>query len=137
MDMEPSTFDIKEKRKRITVFKIGKLWVFRYFIGDKELFKKLVDYYNRDSYRFDFKTISERNKALKLLELNGFDTDLIEDLSPYLVKLDKFKKYAPVLKNSVAYTETLKERIFVMKDLASVEEALDFGAEVYEGEVPF
>ena len=135
--MKQSTFDIKEKHKRITVFKIGKLWVFQYFFGDKELFKELVDYYNHDSYRFEFKTIGERNKALKLLELNGFDTDLIEDLSAYLVKLDKFKKYAPVLKNSLAHTETLKERIFVMKDLASVEEALVFGAEVYEGECPF
>jgi hypothetical protein len=136
-NMRPSTFDVKEKRKSISVFKIGKLWVFKHFFGDKELFKELVDYYNRDSYRFEFKTIGERNKALKILEFNNFETDLVEDLSEYLVKLDKSKKYAPVLKNSVEHTETLKERIFVMKDLASVEEALEFGAEVYEGAAPF
>jgi hypothetical protein len=135
--MRPSTFDVKEKRSRISVLKIGKLWVFKHLFGDKELLKELVDYYNRDGYRFEFKTIGERNKALKILEFNGFETDLVEDLSDYLVKMDKSTKYAPVLKNSVEYTETLKERIFVMKDLASVEEAPDFGAEAYEGDAPF
>jgi hypothetical protein len=54
-----------------------------------------------------------------------------------LVKLDKFSKYAPILKNSVAYTETPNERIFLMKDLAAVEEAIEFGAEIYEGDVAF
>jgi len=51
--------------------------------------------------------------------------------------LDKSSKYAPVLKNSVAYKETANERIFLMKDLAAVEEALSFGAKIYEGEVKF
>ena len=135
--MRPNTFDVKKKRKCISVFKVGKLWVFKYFFGDKEIFKELVDHYNRDRYCFEFKTIGERNKALKLLEFNDFDIDLVEDLSGYLVKLDKSSKYTPVLKNSVAHTETLKERIFVMRDLTSVEEALNFGAEVYKGDVKF
>jgi len=42
-----------------------------------------------------------------------------------------------VLKNSVAYKETANERIFLMKDLASVEEAVSFGAKVYEGDPKF
>jgi hypothetical protein len=61
----------------------------------------------------------------------------LEDLKGYIVKLDKFSKYAPVLKNSVAYTETANESFFLMKDLAAVEEAMEFGAVVYEGEVVF
>jgi hypothetical protein len=57
-------------------------------------------------------------------------------LKGYIIKLDKFSKYAPVLKNSVTYKETgQKERIFLMKDLPAVDEAIQFGAEVYEGEV--
>jgi len=32
------------------------------------------------------------------------------------------------LKNSVAFWETANERIFLMKDLAAVEEAVDLGA---------
>jgi hypothetical protein len=136
--MEPSTFDVAERRKHINVFKVGKLWVFKHFFSEnKELFRQLADHYNRETYRFEFKSVGERNQALKLLERNGFDAYPVEDLKGYVVKLDKFSKYAPVLKNSVAYTETAKERIFLMKDLAAVEEAIEFGAEIYEGDVAF
>ncbi len=85
----------------------------------------------------EFKSVGERNQALKLLERNGFDAYPVEDLKGYVVKLDKFSKYAPVLKNSVAYTETAKERIFPMKGRAAVEEAIEFGAEVYKGDLRF
>ena len=61
----------------------------------------------------------------------------MEDLKGYVVKLDKFSKYAPALKNSVAFKETLKERIFLMKDLAAVDEAIEFGAEVYDNDAAF
>jgi hypothetical protein len=136
--MEPSTFDVAERQMRINVFKVGRLWVFKHFFSENEgLFRQLADHYNRESYRFEFKSVGERNQALKLLERNGFDAYPVEDLMGYVVKLDKFSKYGPVLKNSVAYTETLKERIFLMKDLAAVEEAIEFGAEIYEGEVAF
>jgi len=52
-----------------------------------------------------------------------------------VVKLPKFAKYAQVLKNSVATKETATERIFLMKDLAAVEEAVGLGAERVEDEV--
>lgn len=29
--MEPNTFDVIERRRRITVFKLGNLWVFKQF----------------------------------------------------------------------------------------------------------
>jgi hypothetical protein len=136
--MEPSTFDVAEKRKRINVFKVEMLWVFKHFFSEnKDLFRQLADHYNRDTYRFEFKTVGERNQALKLLERNEFDAYPVEDLKGYVVKLDKFSKYGPVLRNSVAYTETIKELIFLMEDLAAVEVAIEFGAEIYEGYVAF
>jgi hypothetical protein len=49
----------------------------------------------------------------------------------------KHAKYAQVLKNSVAFKETANERLFLMKDLAAVEEAVGLGAKIYEGENPF
>jgi hypothetical protein len=49
----------------------------------------------------------------------------------------KFAKYAPVLRNSIACRETACERIFLMKDLAAVEEAVGLGAEIYAGASPF
>jgi hypothetical protein len=122
--MEANTFDVIPKRKRITVFKVGKHWVFKHFFDDKELFRELADHYDKDNYRFEYKTIGERNKALKLLEMRGFDFDLVENLKGYVVKLDRRSKYAPILKNSVAYVESPEWRVFLMKDLAAVEEAL-------------
>jgi len=38
---------------------------------------------------------------------------------------------------AVAFKETANERLFLMKDLAAVEEAVGLGAKIYEGEKPF
>jgi hypothetical protein len=61
----------------------------------------------------------------------------VEDLKGYVVQLPKSAKYAQVLKNSVAFKETANERLFLMKDLAAVEEAVGLGAKMYEGEISF
>jgi len=135
--MQANTFEVTERRKHITFFKLGKLWIFKQFFDNMELFKALLDYYNKDLYRFEFKSIGARNNALKLLERNGFDYDLVEDLKGYVVLLPKSSKYAQILKNSVAFKETVNERIFLMKDLAAVEEAVGLGAKNYEGDISF
>ena len=135
--MQANTFDVIPKRKRIIVFKVGKLWVFKQFFENRELFNALSDYYNKDQYRFEFKSTGARNNALKQLERNGFDYDLVEDLQGYVVQLPKNVKYAQILKNSVAFKETANERIFLMKDLVAVEEAVGLGAKIVEGEIAF
>ncbi len=71
------------------------------------------------------------------MERSGFDYDLVEDLKGYVVQLPKSSKYAQVLKNSVATKETMNDRLFVMKDLAAVEEAVRLGAKIYEEEISF
>jgi hypothetical protein len=135
--MQANTFDVIERRKRITIFKLGKLWVFKQFFDNHELFNALLDYYNKDLFRFEFKSTGARNNALKLLERNGFDYDLVADLKGYMVQLPKSAKYAQVLKNSMAFKETANERLFLMKDLAAVEEAVGLGAKIVEAEVAF
>jgi hypothetical protein len=37
--MQANTFDVIPKRKHITFFKLGKLWVFKQFFDNHELFK--------------------------------------------------------------------------------------------------
>ena len=135
--MQANTFDVIERRKKIMIFKLGKLWLFKYFFDNKEIFKALLDHYDKDLYRFEFKSTGARNNALKLLEKNGFDYDLVEDLKGYVIKLPKFAKYAQILKNSVAFKETATERIFLMKDLAAVEEAMGLGARIRKAETIF
>jgi hypothetical protein len=135
--MQANTFDVIERRKRITFFKLGKLWVFKHFFDNRAVFNVLLDYYNKDLFRFEFKSIGARNNALKLLEKNGFDYDLVEGLKGYVVQLPKNAKYAQILKNSVAFKDAANERLFLMKDLAAVEEAVGLGAKVHEGEISF
>jgi hypothetical protein len=71
------------------------------------------------------------------MERNGFDYDLVEDQKGYVVQLPKHAKYAQILKNSVAFKETANERLFLMKDLSAVEEAVGLSAKIYEGASPF
>ena len=133
-ELKASTFDVIQRHKRITLFKVGKLWVFKHFLDDKETFKALAEFYNDDKFRFEFKTFWERNNALKILDRNGFDYELVENLRPFVVKLSRYGKYAPLLKNSIAHMETSDWRIFLMKDLSSVEEAVRMGAKMYQGD---
>jgi hypothetical protein len=137
MNMQANTLDVIERRKSIIFFKLGKLWVFKQFFDNREVYNALLDYYNKDLYRFEFMSIGARNNALKLLEKSGFDYDLVEALKGYVVQLPNSAKYAQILKNSVAFKETANERLFLMKDLAAVEEAVGLGAKIVEGEVAF
>ena len=132
--MQPNTFDVIQRRKKVTLFKLGKIWVFKHFLDNKETFKALAEYYNEDKFRFEFKTFGARNQALKILERAGFDYELVEDLRPYVVKISRYAKYAPLLKNSISHMETTDWRIFLMKDLVAVEEAVRIGAEMYQGD---
>ena len=127
--MSGQTSNANVKREKINIFKIGDLWCFKYFFGDREIFTDLTEYYHRDKYRFELTSDEERDKVMKYLEEKGFAPVPIEDNAEYTVKIDRFKKYAPILRNSIDSEDKGKERVFIMKDLASVEEAIDKGAE--------
>jgi len=102
-ELKPSTFDVIERQRHVNVFKVGKLWIFRYFFENKEIFEALLNYYNEGSYRFEFKPTASRNQALKLLERNGFDYDLAENLKGYVVKLPKNAKYAQIYEGNMKF----------------------------------
>jgi hypothetical protein len=132
--MPVNTFDVIQRPKKIILFKLGKLWVFKHFFDDKSIFKALAERYNEDKFRFEFKTFGARNQALKILDRSGFDYELVEDLRPFVVKVSRYSKYARLLKNSISFMETADWRIFLMKDSAAVEEAVRLGAEPYQGD---
>ena len=85
--LQANTFDVLPRRKRITIFKTAGGWIFKHFFDDSAIFKELADHCNRGLFRFELETVGEKNKALKLLELRGFDVELVEDLKGYEVKL--------------------------------------------------
>ena len=128
-------FDID--RKKINVFKIGKTYCFKHYFNDKQVFEELSKYYNKEKYRFECSTAGERNKNIKYLWKVGFDAYLIEDPVEYIVKIDRTKKYAPILKSSIEQIETGNIRLFLMKDKAAVEQAVEHGAERYTDETEF
>jgi len=65
--MPVNTFDVIQHHKKINLFKLGKLWVFKHFFDDKAIFKALAESYKEDKFRFEFKTFGARNQALKIL----------------------------------------------------------------------
>jgi hypothetical protein len=135
--MEADALAIDHEKRHVTLFKAGNHWIFKHYFDDQETFRELADYYDKDGYRFVLKTPGERNKALKLLERRGFDVAQVENARGYVVKLNRYIRYGPVLKNSVAQIETPEWRIFLMKDKASVDEAVRLGAKVVEVDVRF
>ncbi|MGV8175986.1 MAG: hypothetical protein ACP5OU_09820, partial [Methanothrix sp.] len=135
--LPPNTFDVLPRRKKITIFN-------RQAAGSSSTSSTTVrssrswpTTTTRTSYGFEFKTVGERNKALKPQEMRGFDVELVEDLKGYVIKLPRYSKYALVLKNSVAMIETQEWHIFRMKDLAAMEEAQRQGAKIVEVDVKF
>jgi len=132
MSME---FDIT--REKINVFKIRKTYCFKHYFNDREVFEELSKYYNEKKYRFECGTAGERNKIIKYLWKVGFDAYLIEDPVEYIVKIDRTKKYAPILKSSIEQIETGNIRLFLMKDKAAVEQAIESGAERCTDETEF
>ena len=122
-------FDIT--RKKINVFKIGKLYCFKYYFTDRQIFTELSPYYNKEKYRFECGAVGERNKIIKYLWKVGFDVTIVEDLHEYIIKIDRMKPSVSILKDSIEQTEIGRDRIFLMKDICSVEYAIEQGAERY------
>ncbi|MGB3919732.1 hypothetical protein [Methanothrix sp.] len=124
-------------KREITIIRAGSYWAFKHFFEDKETFRELASYYDRNEFRFILKTPGERNLVAKLLERRGFAVKAIEDSRGYVVKLSRKSRYSWVLKNSLARIENDEWRIFLMKDEESVKEALKQGAKLVEVDVRF
>lgn len=67
----------------IYIFKLGSLWYFKYFFEDREIANDLAEYYNRDRFRFELKSIEERDNVMKYLKEKGFEPVPIIDACEY------------------------------------------------------
>jgi hypothetical protein len=94
-------FEIAEKRPRINVFKLGGAYYFKHFFDDPELFREFEPFYEKARFRFRMATVGERNKVMKLLDRKGYDPTLIEDPTPFTMKISRYQKYGELLKNSI------------------------------------
>ncbi len=66
------SFDITQQRPRINLFKLNKVYYFKHFFDNPELFRELEPYYEMASYRFKMATAGARNKVMKYLDRKGF-----------------------------------------------------------------
>ena len=48
ISMQPNAFDVMPRRKRLSVFKLGKLWVFKQFFDNRALFDVRVQVHRRE-----------------------------------------------------------------------------------------
>jgi hypothetical protein len=124
------SFDMTNNRPSINIFKISGAYYFKHFFNDPELFRELEPFYDKSRYRFKMATAGERNKVMKLLDMKGYDPTIIEDPAPFTVEIGKYQKYGELLKNSVDNYPLWEKIVFVMKDMACVEQALAVGAVV-------
>lgn len=121
-------FDVISKRVRVNIFKIDGAFYFKHFFDDPRVFEELQPYYEKARYRFKMRTVGERNKVIKFLDNNGYDPIVVEDVTPYTVEVGRYERYGELLKNSVDSHLTGDKMILIMKDAASVEQALINGA---------
>ncbi len=122
------SFDATDKHPRINIFKISGAYYFKHFFDDPELFREFEPFYEKSRYRFKMATVGERNKVMKLLDMKGYDPTIIDDSAPYTVEIGKYQKYGELLKNSIENYPLRDKMVFVMKDMAWVEQALAMGA---------
>jgi hypothetical protein len=124
------SFDVTNKRPSINIFKLQGAYYFKHFhfFDDPELFRDLELFYDKPRYRFKMATAGERNKVMKILDLKGYDPTIIEDPAPFTVEIGKYQKYGELLKNSIDNYPLREKIVFVMKDMACVEQALAMGA---------
>ena len=122
------SFDVKNKRPRINIFKVSGGYYFKYSLMILNYFRELEPFYDKSRYRFKMATAGERNKVMKVLDMKGYDPTIIDDPAPYTVEIGKYQKYGELLKNSVDNYPLREKIVFVMKDMACVEQALAMGA---------
>ncbi len=71
--------DAEGAQGRIYIFKLGRLWYFKQFFDDPQLFEALATYYNRERFRFELTTVAARDEVMKYLRAQGYDPIIIED----------------------------------------------------------
>lgn len=66
-------------------------------------------------------------KVIVLGHHSFVNNEIGDNLGPFVIKLSKYSKYTSLLKNSIAFFDVPNWRIFLMKDLAAVEEGCEDG----------
>lgn len=118
------------KRKReFNAFRVGDTYVFKHHFGP-DIFEELRPYYDDEEYRFAVPQV-DMPEVERLLAANFYDVALVEDAEEYCVARAKDEDQPRHLfEKSVLRKSTRYHHVYLLVDLAAVEEA------VYHGAVP-
>jgi len=71
--MNFSEFGLEPNINAFVFFKLGKLWVFKYFFNDRKVYDDSWTTTTKTSTVIEFKSLAQGTTASKILERNGFD----------------------------------------------------------------
>lgn len=118
------TFDVD--RQEITVFEVDDTYLFKEYFDRDDVFDAIKTYYNNDKYRFEVPE-DKLDTAQQILDEYFFDLRIEDDLHNYCVVMEQGEDYSDVLRNSVVTRRRGSSVVFLMKDLLSVEQAVEHG----------
>ena len=119
------TFDVD--REEITAFEVDGTYLFKQYFDRDDVFEALKSYYKSDEFRFEVPE-DELDGAKQILDEYFFDLRIDDDLHSYCVVMEQGDDYSDVLRNSVLTRRRGSNVVFLMKDLLSVEQAVEQGA---------
>lgn len=119
------SFDVTPER--ITVFSLDGEYLFKHYFERTDIFESLQEYYNHDKYRFEvpadeFEAVREQLAAVY------YELDVIDELEPFCVVKEAYTPHADILRASVMHWCRDGYNFFVLKDEATVAQALEQGA---------
>lgn len=120
------TFDVD--KERINLFEISDTLLFSHYFDNRDIFKKLSDWYVEERYRFEVPR-DEHDEVEEILHEYYFDPVIIEDPTRFCVAINQNSKYEDILRNSVHHWNHGGRRYFIMKDQLEAEKAVENGAE--------
>lgn len=119
------TFDVD--REEITVFEVNGTYLFKQYFDRDDLFDTLKSYYKSDKCRFEVPG-DKIDDAQQILDEYFFDLRIEDGLHSYFVVMEQGDDYSDVRRNSVLTRRRDSNVVFLMKDLLSVEQAVEQGA---------
>lgn len=120
------TFDVE--REEITAFEVDSTYLFKQYFDRDDVFYALQSYYNRDKYRFEVDE-DDLEDVRQILDENFYDLKIADALTNYCVAVEQGADYSDILRNAVLTRRRSGYVVFMMKDLLSVEQAVEQGAQ--------
>lgn len=114
--------------EQINVFEVNDTYLFKHYFDNDDLFDQLRQYYNPDAYRFELPDRETLQQIDDTLADYFLTTNLVDDIEPYCVAMDRGEDYSDIFRNAVVQFDQGRHTVFLMKDQLSVDQAVEQGA---------